>query len=347
MLDYLKKIIESASVDKNSRSRTEDNRELMELQIGEFSDNNELVKQLLTTFRQWMRQKSFGQRVIYPMLFNVYLHPADYERVKDFFPDIVDETIMKCYVAINKEIRRLKYWRGCKCSPRATYWSFRLSDIKHLTDEISFQPGEVGTILRLFTEEEQNGEKKREVNPLLSVQRKTGIAVYNINRNALRDMDIVNEGFVEHVFNGDKICIPRLFSSLVNGYEFECIFDSCRASAPASYTTDNLATLRWNGKPYYMVDTNITISGNTDKRRRRDIFLIESDAVEESHVQIRYNQTSKTFELAAWAKTRLNQRDVPLSLGNTPNWVNLPKFNSMLLLNNTVNIEFDANPELL
>ena len=95
-----------------------------------------------------------------------------------------------------------------------------------------------------------------------------------------------------------------------------------------------------------MVGLNIIISGNTEKRRGRDIFLIESDAVEESHVQIRYNQTSKTFELAAWAKTRLNQREVPLSIGNTPNWVNLSKFNSKLLLNNTVNIEFDANPEL-
>ena len=35
MLDFLKKIIESASVDNNSRSRTEDDRELMELRIGE------------------------------------------------------------------------------------------------------------------------------------------------------------------------------------------------------------------------------------------------------------------------------------------------------------------------
>lgn len=344
MLDFLKKIIESASVDNSSRSRTEDNRELMELQIGEYNDNNELVKQLLMTFRQWMRQKSFGQRVIYPMLFNVYLHPSDYERVKDFFPDIVDETIMKCYAAINKEIRRLRYWKGCKCSPRATYWSFRFSDVTHLTEEISFQQGEVGIILRLFTKEEQNDVGEGDVNRLLSVQRKTGTTVYNINRYALRDMDLVNEGFVEHVFNGDKIRKPWLFSSLFKGYVFECNYDSCHSAT--SYATDNIATLRWKGKPYYMVDANITISGNADKRRRRDIFLIESTAVEESHVQIRYNQTSKTFELAAWAKTRLNQREMPLSMGNTPNWVNLPKFNSKLLLNNTVNIEFDANPEL-
>lgn len=344
MLDFLKKIIESASVDNNSRSRTEDDRELMELRIGEYGDNNELVKQLIVSFRQWMRQKSFGQRVIYPMSFNVYLCPADYERVKEFFPDIVDETIRKCYAAINRETSRLRYWRGCKCSPRATYWSFRLSDIKHLTEEISFQQGEVGTLLRLFTKEETSKEE-RVVNPLLSVQRKkTGTTVYNINRDALRDMDIESEGVVKHVFNGDKIRKPWLFSSLFKGYDFECNYDSCRSAA--SYTTDNLATLRWNGKPYYMVGLNIIISGNTEKRRGRDIFLIESDAVEESHVQIRYNQTSKTFELAAWAKTRLNQREVPLSIGNTPNWVNLSKFNSKLLLNNTVNIEFDANPEL-
>ena len=333
MFDLIKKLIESASVDKNDKSQT--------------VNNNELMKQVIVEFNQWMKQQSFGRRVLYPMSCNVYLHPSDYEKIKDFFPDIVDEIIIKCYAAINKEIRRLKYWKGCKCSPRATYWSFQLLDGTHVKDmsgqEITMEQGDVGTILRLFTKEEK--DEDRIVNPLLSVQRKkTGTTVYNINRDALRDMDIESEGVVKHVFNGDKIRKPWLFSSLFKGYDFECNYDSCRSAA--SYTTDNLATLRWNGKSYYMVDTIITISGNADKRRRRDIFFIESDAVEESHVQIRYNQTSKTFELAAWAKTRLNQREVPLSMGNKPNWVSLPKFNSRLLLNNTVNIEFDANPEL-
>lgn len=211
--------------------------------------------------------------------------------------------------------------------------------------EITLEPGEVGTILRLFTEEEKNSEEERVVNPLLSVWRKkTGTTVYNINRNAMRDMNIVNEGLVEHAFNGDKIRKPSFFPSLFKEYEFECNFDACRSSA--AYARESMATLRWDDRRYAMVDTNITISGKAEKRKGRDVFLIESDAVEVSHVQIRYNQTSKTFELAAWAKTLLNKCEVQLSTGNTTNWVNLPKFNSRLLLNDTVSIEFNANPEL-
>jgi hypothetical protein len=51
--------------------------------------------------------------------------------------------------------------------------------------------------------------------------------------------------------------------------------------------------------------------------------------------------------LAAFAKTRLNEREVPLSTVGAPQWVTLAKFNSHIFLNDAINIEFNANSDLV
>ena len=96
-----------------------------------------------------------------------------------------------------------------------------------------------------------------------------------------------------------------------------------------------------------MLDTYIDISGSSETRYTRNICIINSDAVAVSHVQIRYDQTAQTFLLVAFAKTRLNTREVPLSNNSMPNWVTLPKFNSKLFLNDTISIEFNANQDIV
>ena len=95
-----------------------------------------------------------------------------------------------------------------------------------------------------------------------------------------------------------------------------------------------------------MVDNYIDISGSAETRTTSNILKVESNAVIVSHVQIKYDAQAKTFSLAAYEKTRLNSREVPLSVtGGVPQWVPLPKFNSRIFINDTISIEFNANSD--
>ncbi len=112
------------------------------------------------------------------------------------------------------------------------------------------------------------------------------------------------------------------------------------------------AKLRWTAADggylvYEMLDSYIDISGDSDSRRTRNICHIDSPAIMTSHVQIRFDQTTRSFFLAAFAKTRLNGREVPISNGGNPNWITLPKTNSKIFINDAVSVEFNANPNIL
>ena len=148
---------------------------------------------------------------------------------------------------------------------------------------------------------------------------------------ALRGVDILGEGTFR--FNFDKKMNEDSRNITAVGQE------------------SGWATLRWSegavNKTYIMYDTYIEISGSAETRKGRHICPINSDAVSAGHVHIRYDQQSQTFQLAAWAKIRLNQREVPLSDDNTIRWVSLPRFKSNLFLNDAVHIDFNANPDML
>lgn len=300
--------------------------------------NKVLLNELVTHFKQQMEELSVGRRLLYPMSFNILMHPDDYNMTKESLPFVLPEVVSEFYAAIKKE--KDKYVDGVNYVPPATYWFFQFSACQFGDkdgQEGLLERGRIITTANLTTfdiQKAQSGGVRSEANVHLSVKcQNSDVNANNINMKALLGMDILSEG--TYKFNFDK-----------NMNE-----DTNVINAAATQQEKGWATLRWSegseNLTYTMVDTYIDISGSAETRKNRSICPVNSDAVAVSHVQIRYDQATQTFQLAAFAKTRLNSREVPLSTAGTPNWVSLPRYNSKLFLNDAVSIEFNANSDLI
>lgn len=317
---------------------TIDNDEVKPKQSSSKITNRLLLQELVTHFEQVMEEKTVGKRILYPMSFNILMHPDDYNETKESLPFVLPEVVSAFYAAIKREKRKYPY--EMNATNPATYWFFqfsacRFSDkdgLENLLERGKFIT--TGSLTTFDIQKAQKGGVRSEANVQLSVKcQNSNTNDTNINMDALLGMDILSEG--SYKFNFDK-----------NMNE-----DAQQIADSTNTQEKGWATLRWSEgtifKTFTMLDAYIDISGNAETRTTRNICPIKSDAVAVTHVQIKYDQITQTFQMAAWAKTRLNSREVPLSTGNTPTWIDLPKYNSKLFLNDAVSIEFNANPDML
>lgn len=327
--DVLKKVVSMGTIDAESDRKKKKTSKIT---------NKVLLQELVTHFEQVMDEKSVGRRILYPMSFNILMHPDDYNETKESLPFVLPEVISQFYASIKKE--KNKYLNGVNYAPPATYWFFQFSACRFGEkdgQEGLLERGKIittGSLTTFDIQKAQSGGVRSEANIHLSVKcQNSNTNDNNINMDALLGMDILSEG--AYKFNFDK-----------NMNE-----DTNVINAASTTQEKGWATLRWsegaNNMTYPMLDTYIDVSGSAETRKARNVCKIMNDAVAVSHVQIRYDQATQTFQLAAFAKTRLNSREVPLSTGGSPNWVSLPKFNSKLFLNDTVSIEFNANDDML
>ena len=327
-IDFLKKSLSMGTIEPN-----QDNHNHSVSKI----TNKVILQELVTHFEQSMEELSVGKRLLYPMSFNILMHPDDYNLTKESLPFVLPEVVSQFYAVIKSE--KNKYHDGVNYAPPATYWFFQFSACKFGENdghEGLLDRGKIITTGSLTTFDIQKAHSGvlSETNVQLSVKcQNSNTNANNINIEALIGMDILSEG--TYKFNFDK-----------NLNE-----DTSMIEQSSRLRDKGWASLRWTEgsatKTFSMLDTYIDISGSSETRFTRNICIINSDAVAVSHVQIRYDQTAQTFLLAAFAKTRLNTREVPLSNNSTPNWVTLPKYNSKLFLNDAISIEFNANSDII
>ena len=296
--------------------------------------NTILLEELVEHFEQSMDKLSVRNRVLYPMSFNILMHPDDYNQTKDSLPFVLPEVIAEFYASIKKKCKN--FTNGYKADPPATYWFFQFSGCRICDDKGKdklIERGRIITTGSLTTFDFQKAQMSEEANVMLSVKcQNSNVNANNINMQALLGMDIISEGTFRYNFdknmNESTAGIRPAESNQIKGY----------------------ASLRWSEgyatKVYTMIDTYIDISGKDETRTSSNICRIDSDAVAVSHIQIRYNASSMTFEIAAFGKARLNTKALEVSVDN-PIWSPLPKTNSKILINDTVNVEFNANPDLL
>jgi len=303
--------------------------------------NKILLKELVDHFNDQIEDLSVGRRLLYPMSFNILMHPDDYNTTKESLPFVLPEVVSEFYRAIKEKSK--SYHNGVNYAPPATYWFFQFSacQVKAKDGEEDFiKRGEIVTAGSLTTfdiRKAQQGNIRSEANVHLSVKcQNSNTNDNNINMDALLGMDIISEG--SYTFNFDKTLNE----------------DTTLISAVNDKQRKGWATLRWsaedgsgNYKVYDMFDAYIEISGKTETRTTSNIVKINSDAVMKQHVHIRFDQTTQTFSLAAFAKTRLNSREVPLSApGSAPQWMSLSN-NSSIFLNDAVRIQFEINSDLV
>ena len=87
-----------------------------------------------------------------------------------------------------------------------------------------------------------------------------------------------------------------------------------------------------------MKDEDIIVSGKEESREGSGVFRIPSEWVNTPHLRIRFNKNDDKFYLASFGeKTMVNEREVPRSNVNNPEWTELP-INSRMVLNGIVGI---------
>ncbi len=306
--------------------------------------NEQLVKILENHFRGGVKQYSVGRRMLYPMKFDVLLHPDDYNSLKDTLQFIISEITFSFYNVIREFNSKYKDY-----TPVADSWVFRFApcDIdKYIVEGESFtiEPGKPVTIGSFFCEGlngRSNPSVDTDCNVQLSVCCNNSVVMEgkNINPEILRIVDVLSEGFFRQNF--DKTLGEEKA-------ETECAMSSAEPASQSNRSTDGqkYATLSYtkNGMNYHynMLDSTVKISGSSETQNRRDIFVIDSPDIQCGHIRIRTTDRGQSFSLAAFGPANLNGRSIPPSDSEEIRWVNLAN-NSQIFINSSIAVKFSVN----
>lgn len=296
--------------------------------------NKVLYRELIEHFKAEMEDLSVGNRVLYPMSFNILLHPADYDRVGESLPFILPEVISGFYAAIKAKSNSIR--NSCS-TPPATYWFFQFasSTVKTKDNEESFlKQGEIVTVGHLDTfdiRKAQTGTRSENVQLSIKCQN-SNVNDTNINPEALLGMEILTNN--AYIFNFDK----RMSESREDILASQRNANNALATLTYSEGTSNVHL--------NMMDDLVTLSGPKETRNGDSILIVNNEAVEVGHVQIRYVRETNKFQLCAYAKTRLNSREVPISIGGVPVWKDM-SFRSDIFLNDEINVKFKASDAII
>ncbi len=328
IMGIIKKVLEGLRPDRGKEDgKTQDSEGRSKV------TNNVLYEELIEHFKADMEELSVSRRILYPMSFNILLHPSDYDRVGESLPFILPEVVAGFYAAIKTKKASIQ---ESDATPPATYWFFQFASSKVKTEdnqESFIKPGEIVTVGRLVTFDIKAQQGMKTENLGLSIKcQNSNVNQNNINQEALLGMEILtNNAFT---FNFDKNMSEKLGD----------IQSSQRGG------NNTLATLTYSDGTtnvhLKMLDELVILSGLKETRKMENIMIINSEAVEVGHVQIRYVKESNKFQLCAYAKTRLNMREVPISVGGVPIWKDM-SFHSDIFLNDEVNVKFSASDAII
>ena len=323
-MEFVKTILELFRPDEPAQEKT------MKSTARSGVTNQVLYQELIAHFKSDMEELSVGRRVLYPMSFNVLLHPNDYNRVWESLAFILPEVISGFYAAIKEKSKRVE---NSDATPPAAYWFFQFASSSVKTDDKGdslIVPGEIVTVGHLTTFDIKKAQ-------FGSVSDNTGLSIKcknsnvnqnNINPEALLGLDILSNNTFS--FNFDKKMNENL-NDIQSSKR-----DAHNALATLTYSADSV-NVRLD-----MMDDLVILSGPGETRSMENIMIVKNDAVAVGHVQIRYLKDSNKFQLCAYSKTRLNMREVPVSVGGSVIWKDLP-YKSDIFLNDEVNVQFRAS----
>lgn len=277
--------------------------------------NRDLLYEFSRHFENELKELSVGHRMIYPMSFNVLLHPDDYEILHDSFPFVLGEFVNGFYDIMRKYQSTYPIY---KPSP-AKDWMFQLSACraKELPEEVlkkrkvqthenfvegMIRPGGVliiSSLARFDLKKVENGSKENEDNgekPRLSMSCRNSEVMKALNWEAMENLLVLADGVYSTPFR-DKL------NSLGDG---------------------TLAIIEGKGIRYVMKDSLMCVSGQGDGRTDRMILKLDTDKVIDSHLQIEYLQEKEKFRVAAYALATLNGHLMELSKGGDVHWEDLP-----------------------
>lgn len=293
--------------------------------------NKRLLEELTFHFKTMLNSESVGQRMLYPMSFNILMDPVDYNNRKQALPFVLPQVVSAFYSIIDDMRQDYPDY-----TPPAKYWYFQFSACKLGTvqtgDSIPLivRKGHITTVATLLTFD------IREANNV-SVNNNTRVSVklddsnvmndVNVNWNAIKNLDILSDGIFTYNFDNKLSRDTQHITDNSNLAEIDGI-------AELSYYK--------SGRNYHFImkDNLIHISGKNEMRKGRSFFILESSEIKDSHVQIKYLPSEKRFQIAAYGLTRLNSRKITDSSGGDVYWHDLAN-NSSIFINDEISVKFE------
>lgn len=313
--------------------------------------NQKIYDELVALFETKLKEMSVGERMIYPMSFNVILHESDYQMLSGALP-LVFEEVVKQYGNI---IRKYTEKFPNNLNP-ARNWTFQVSgssDDIPLSDEevVEVRKGSINIMEVGIFHEGASADTENIQNVRVTVKPRNSVVYKNLNINmdVYRNIFPLAEGLMQYPF--DRTVLQNNNSNIAESSGAQNMHDSQSAaykvdnSAVSSVNNQNnaVASLSYskNGRSYYYtMKTNlIHISGTNDQRQDESIFHVDSVGIKDSHVQIRYMPNDQIFQIISYGPTRLNGKKMTESSGAENGWIPLPN-NSSIFINDELSVKF-------
>jgi hypothetical protein len=301
--------------------------------VDEGLSNKVLLAELVEHFKDQIDRLSVGERMIYPMSFNVLLHHEDYAVVKESFPFVLPEVVKEFYKVIKSMKKSYPDF-----TPVAKDWVFQfsscqLNDINLASgNNVIVNKGHITTLASLMAVDLKQKNTSVSANTRVSIklQDSNVMGDMNINWDAISKIDILGENYFRCKFD------PALNAKSVTmepGGETSHVPEAA-VMAVLSYSKD--------GKNYSfsMIDNLIDISGPQGPADMSSVFRIEQSSLLAPHVQVKYVPDSKKFQFAVYGTARVNGREYDLSQPGLVKWFTLAN-NSKLFINNEVSVKFE------
>lgn len=293
-------------------------------------NNQVLFDELVAHFTYELEELSVQKRMLYPMSFNVLLHPDDYAMRADSFQFILPQIVEEFYKIIKRKSRKYPNFM-----PPAIDWTFQFTPCtlksveKHGESQIIEKGKRIATIASMFALDWGNN-MTTDTNIHFSVkpQNSRPGGNNNINMGAIGNIEFVGKTAYSIPFDKNLQCDLKNPMQAVD-------IGKIKGLATLTYSDGG------QNMHYEMKDSLIHISGSQDKRESRSIFKLPQDHISDSHVQIQYRAEDALFQIAAFGETYLNGQKMELSVG-APKWVHLSN-HSQIFMNGVAAVEFQIN----
>lgn len=293
--------------------------------------NKRLLEELISHFKTMLNAESVGQRMLYPMSFNILMDPSDYNSRRQSLPFVLPQVVSAFYGIIDD--MRQKY---PDYTPPAKYWYFQFSACQLGTIQtgnstpLIVRKGHITTVATLLTfdiKEANNVSVNNNTRVSIKLDDSNVMNDVNVNWNAIKNLDVLSDGTFTYNFDNTLSRDTQRITDNSNMAEVNGI-------AELSYSR--------GGRIYHFImkDNLIHISGKNEMRTGRSFFILESSEIKDSHVQIKYLPSERKFQIAAYGLTRLNSRRITESSGGDVYWHDLAN-NSNIFINDEISVKFE------
>lgn len=305
-----------------------------------------LMDKISAVFEDYIDRESVGNRMIYPMSFNVLMHRNDYNSRKETLHLVLPEIVANFYRIIKRRSDEYPEFTNA-----ANYWFFQFSptlvDSLQLDngDVLEIEPGNPAIAASLLSKDESevsasNVSVENNVNVSICCLNSNVQGTANLNIKTLVGVDMLAEGVFKFKFDMRYLAdMTTISPSMPNGAASTVV-----PMLPSETEAPGYATLTYqkDGKTYRytMKDQQVVISGNSETNKVRSVFKVESDQVGVGHVLVRYLASDNRFQVAANGPARLNGKTMRVSSTGELEWVDIPN-KSRIFINDALTVHFE------